>query len=292
MSDTTNDTRTQHSVLKPDALAQLAGPPASVLAILVTLTGDEETTAAELAVAASLGRSTTSKALTTLEKHGLAIRTPGGHDGPRRTPDRWRATRAPESSISDDSRTSDPAPTYSEPSTTNTAESESACTGCESTPVDTTATESQDTGTDSVACVADVSADDTPRKPPHQEDEQPEAAAEEACARHNPSDNRSAAKDTLAAGARSAQPTPARLQMTVISGEKKRLAPGSLRQMVIDHLRAHPDEAFTATKISRVIERSSGAIANALVSLVQHGIAEQMSDRPRTYRIATPDGNP
>ncbi|MFI9586834.1 hypothetical protein ACIHCQ_34550 [Streptomyces sp. NPDC052236] len=28
--------------------------------------------------------------------------------------------------------------------------------------------------------------------------------------------------------------------------------------MVIDHLEAHPGEAFTATKISRLIEKSSG----------------------------------
>ncbi|KOV55816.1 hypothetical protein [Streptomyces sp. MMG1121] len=65
--------------------------------------------------------------------------------------------------------------------------------------------------------------------------------------------------------------------------------PGALRQLVIDHLRAHPDEAFTATKISRVIEKSSGAIANALDKLVKDGVADQMSDRPGTYRMATPN---
>ncbi|MBX7551198.1 hypothetical protein K1Y78_24915 [Streptomyces sp. tea 10] len=289
MSDTTNDTRTQHA--EPDQPAQLVGPPASVLAHLITLTADEETTAAKLALAADLGRSTTSKALTTLEKHGLAIRTPGGHDGPRRTPDRWRATRADETS-SDNSCPSEPTPTTPEPSTTNTAEPESPCTGCESTPVDATATASEDTSADSGARVTDVSVDDTPHNPPHQEGEQPGAdSAEEASGRHNPSDDDSAAEDAPPADARSGKPTPGRLLMTVQSGEKKRLAPGSLRQMVINHLEAHPDEAFTATKISRVIERSSGAIANALVSLAQQGIAEQMSDRPRTYRMATPDGN-
>ncbi|MFD8723896.1 hypothetical protein ACFV2H_39580 [Streptomyces sp. NPDC059629] len=53
----------------------------------------------------------------------------------------------------------------------------------------------------------------------------------------------------------------------------------------------HPDEAFTATKISRVIEKSSGAIANALATLARQGIAEQASERPRTYRLTTPKGN-
>lgn len=61
--------------------------------------------------------------------------------------------------------------------------------------------------------------------------------------------------------------------------------------MVIDHLQAHPGEAFTATKISRVIEKSSGAIANALVTLTGQGITEQVSDRPRTYRWAAPQAN-
>jgi hypothetical protein len=65
-----------------------------------------------------------------------------------------------------------------------------------------------------------------------------------------------------------------------------RLAPGGLRQLVIDHLTAHPAEAFTATGISRVIDRSSGAIANALVTLVKQGQAEQVTDRPRTYCLA------
>ncbi|MER6145407.1 hypothetical protein ABT174_36190 [Streptomyces sparsogenes] len=57
--------------------------------------------------------------------------------------------------------------------------------------------------------------------------------------------------------------------------------------MVIDHLTAHPDEAFTATRISRVIAKSSGAIANALATLARQGIAEQVTERPRTYRLAT-----
>ncbi|WP_176969432.1 MULTISPECIES: hypothetical protein [unclassified Streptomyces] len=55
--------------------------------------------------------------------------------------------------------------------------------------------------------------------------------------------------------------------------------------MVINHLQAHPDEAFTATRISRVIEKSSGAIANALDKLVTQEIAEQVNDRPRTFGL-------
>ncbi|WP_078992787.1 helix-turn-helix domain-containing protein [Streptomyces sp. MMG1121] len=64
----------------------------------------------------------------------------------------------------------------------------------------------------------------------------------------------------------------------------ERLARGGLRRLVIDHLNAHPGEAFTATKISRMIGRSSGAIANALVALTNQGLAERITDRPRAYR--------
>lgn len=60
--------------------------------------------------------------------------------------------------------------------------------------------------------------------------------------------------------------------------------------MVIDYLQAYPGEAFTATRISRAIEKSSGAIANALVILAQRGIAEPVTDKPLTYRAATNHG--
>ena len=63
----------------------------------------------------------------------------------------------------------------------------------------------------------------------------------------------------------------------------KRLQPGQLREMVAAHLSAHPDDAFTATAISR---RSSGAIANALATLTKQGLARQVCDAPRRYQLA------
>lgn len=106
------------------------------------------------------------------------------------------------------------------------------------------------------------------------------------------------AQDNAAAGTEDApapqavpeqQPT-APLEASALPDGKKRLAPGALRQMVIN-LTVHPGEAFTATGISRVIEKSSGAIANALDMLVKQNIAEQVSDRPRTYRLAPPQAD-
>ena len=57
--------------------------------------------------------------------------------------------------------------------------------------------------------------------------------------------------------------------------------------MVVKHLQTHPQEAFTSTAISRVIGRSSGAIANALVTLTKQGHAQQVNERPRRYQLAT-----
>ncbi|GAA0475557.1 winged helix DNA-binding protein [Streptomyces olivaceiscleroticus] len=61
--------------------------------------------------------------------------------------------------------------------------------------------------------------------------------------------------------------------------------------MVVDHLQVHPGDAFTATRLSRVIERSSGAIANALVTLLKQGLVEQVSDKPRTYQLVSTEAN-
>ncbi len=63
-----------------------------------------------------------------------------------------------------------------------------------------------------------------------------------------------------------------------------RLRPGALREVVTAFLAAHPDEAFTATKISRHLEHSSGATANSLTALVKNGIARQVSENPRRYQ--------
>ncbi|MEU6158808.1 hypothetical protein [Streptomyces sp. NPDC047130] len=77
--------------------------------------------------------------------------------------------------------------------------------------------------------------------------------------------------------------------LTVIpGGNSQRLAPGALHQVVLDHLTTHPKESFTSIRISRAIGRSSGAIANALVTLTRHGHAEQVTTRPMTYRLARP----
>ncbi|MEV0093730.1 helix-turn-helix domain-containing protein [Streptomyces sp. NPDC050738] len=243
MSDTATPTRTLQAVPDPapKPLAGLSDTPATIYTELATTPG---ATAAELALATGLGRSTASKALTLLEEHGLAHRTPGEKTKGRRTPDRWTATPVPtpEEAVppADGSHASDPKP-KPEPEAV-TAEA---------------------------APQGDI---------PHAQEPDPVPAEVMTASDTTPAIT---ATTPDVASAPPAAPAPG-----AVGGTKVRLAPGGLRQLVIAHLTAHPDEAFTATGISRRIEKSSGAIANALVTLTGQGIAEQVSERPRTYQLA------
>ncbi|MGW2651629.1 hypothetical protein ACWC2T_43860 [Streptomyces sp. NPDC001393] len=292
MSDnTTNHAQTLHAVPDHEPLAQLSVATGAVYAELITLTDNDGATTAELALAAGLGRSTTGKALATLEEKGLAIRTPGGHDGPRRNPDRWRAAPTAWTSSRDASGAQDATPTDSAPSTANTSESHASHTDDESTPTSATTTDSEESSTDDASSATIASVADAPHDTAHQDGKHPDEGVENEAHAHHAGNNDGPATEDTPEHARQAspeQPTTESATAATQVGERKRLAPGALRQLVIDHLRAHPDEAFTATRISRVIEKSSGAIANALDKLVKEGIAKRVSDRPRTYRLETP----
>jgi hypothetical protein len=62
--------------------------------------------------------------------------------------------------------------------------------------------------------------------------------------------------------------------------------PGALRELVEEHLRKFPDTAFTPHQVGKVLTRSAGAVANALDKLVALGVAQMVTDKPRTYRLA------
>ncbi|MCZ7458268.1 MarR family transcriptional regulator [Streptomyces sp. WMMC940] len=272
----TDNTQTMHAVPVPKLPAGLTGAPAAVYAELVNLTGDDKATAVELARAAGLGRSTTGKALTILEQQGLAQRTLGGHDGPRRTPDRWRAASSPASS--DHPKCApEHANAKSEPSTVSTPQPDTPHAEGEDIPATDTAPDSEEETDAATAPAANT--------PP----QAPERAESNATAEADPEHNNGGGWDSGDTLDPQSEPEPhPTVSPALIAqpGMRKRLAPGALRQMVVDHLEAHPDEAFTATRISRLIEKSSGAIANALDKLVKEGIAEQVDDRPRTFRLA------
>lgn len=78
-----------------------------------------------------------------------------------------------------------------------------------------------------------------------------------------------------------------------VSGGGTRLGQGQLHDLALEHLRAHPDQEWTATGIAKEIGRSSGAIANALATMTSRGQAEMTCAAPRRYRasaVATGSG--
>ncbi|MFG2656912.1 hypothetical protein [Streptomyces sp. NPDC048425] len=266
MSETTTGAPLR-AVPTPDPPTGLTGAPAAIYSELV---GSPGATVAELALAAGIGRSTAGKALTTLEEHCLAIRDQGERTGARRTPDRWRCAPS-QPTIS--SETEEPDDTVS------TTPDESSATA----PVRTNEPAKTDTS---------PAPDDSPEtegaaKAPAQGGAPRPPETNNATATPAPEDTSPAAGPTKPAAEEPAH-TAGTTPLPVLT-PKTRLAPGALRLRVIDHLQAHPQEAFTATRISRVIERSSGAIANSLAILARQGIAEQVSDKPRTYRLASPE---
>ena len=63
--------------------------------------------------------------------------------------------------------------------------------------------------------------------------------------------------------------------------------PGALRDLVEEHLRKFPETAFTPHQVGKVLTRSAGAVAIALDKLVSLGVAQMVTDKPRTYQLAT-----
>jgi DNA-binding MarR family transcriptional regulator len=68
---------------------------ASVEALLGVLADRPGATAADLAEAAGIGRSTAGKLLASLQAEGRVVRQPGGRQGGRRTADRWTLPTTP-----------------------------------------------------------------------------------------------------------------------------------------------------------------------------------------------------
>ncbi|HSH62471.1 MAG TPA: winged helix DNA-binding protein [Acidimicrobiales bacterium] len=68
---------------------------------------------------------------------------------------------------------------------------------------------------------------------------------------------------------------------------RPRLGKGGLEAQVLDHLRAHRRVEFTSTELSHKLDRSGGAILNALEKFVGQGVVVRTSDKPRRYRYAS-----
>ncbi|WP_129665753.1 hypothetical protein [Phytoactinopolyspora endophytica] len=71
-----------------------------------------------------------------------------------------------------------------------------------------------------------------------------------------------------------------------VPAKPARLRRGALRDMVAEYLAAHPGEEFGPTAIGHALDRSSGAVANALAKLVVAGQVVQIGERPARYATA------
>ena len=60
----------------------------------------------------------------------------------------------------------------------------------------------------------------------------------------------------------------------------------------MDQLAAHPDREFIPTDLARLLNRSGGAIANALARFQALGSITQTSQRPCRYRLAGRPASP
>lgn len=65
-----------------------------------------------------------------------------------------------------------------------------------------------------------------------------------------------------------------------------KMGKGGLETAVFDHMATNPKSDYTPTDLARVLNRSSGAIANALAKFAAQGKVTQTSERPRRYRLA------
>lgn len=194
------------------ATTKKAGSSDTVMAALAQHPGS---TAAELADATGLGRSTITKTLAALATAGRVSRTAGQREGARRPPDTWTL---PEN-------TADPAGSGGRQR--RPADGARRTGSTQPVPTATTATTSADTPPD--------------------------------------------------AGHTDALPG---------TSAGRRLRKGELNGLVLDFLARH-GQPITASAVGKAINRSGGAVANALERLETAGQVTRVSDKPRTYQRTT-----
>ena len=73
--------------------------------------------------------------------------------------------------------------------------------------------------------------------------------------------------------------------------ESGRLRAGQLRQLVLGCLAERPGQALSPTAIAKTLDRSAGAVANALRVLAGQGAVTQTQPKPRRYTITAAGGD-
>ncbi|WP_069166834.1 hypothetical protein [Nocardia altamirensis] len=222
-------------------------------------------TSAELAENAGIGGSTARKLLLALERTGTAHRTEGVSDGSARRPaDRWWPTTDTSSGGTDTAEATEPAesgdtaPAAEDPTAPTPAANDA--TGGESgadTPDADNEIDSAETDPD------DTNGPETATPPVE------DLAPKEGDELENPTE-----EATQAAPGEEEPVTP------------KRLGKGALRGMVENFLADCAGREFTPSQLAKDLNRSAGAIHNALEKLVADGEVTRTCDAPKRYMIA------
>ena len=289
----------------------------SMTAVLDALSADSGASVTELSGRAKLGRSTTSRMLTALEGMGLARRERPDRSADHSSPDLWftaaeeqtdpaidnaSTDREPEtdtqpSDPAPETQCGDPQPTENdEPEPANTLDDED--TGQLNPPHNQTEPEA---ATGGEMLDGQTEPDGNPSDHELTADSEPDAAA----AATGPAPEQPEAQSTADGGSepdapgapetgRGAEAAGAEHESPAAPGETSttvRLGKGELRALVVEHLRAHPDEEFTASQIGKALNKSSGAVANNFDVLVKTGEAEMTCEKPRRFRYLAKAAN-
>ncbi|WP_433661127.1 hypothetical protein ACQPW1_02290 [Nocardia sp. CA-128927] len=238
-------------------------------------------TSAKLAEIAGIGGSTARKLLVALERTGGAYRTEGESDGSaRRLADRWWPntdsgdTDGENETLADETaelpaETADTATTAQDPATPTTGEDDATASEDEA---DTTETGIDSAATDLAEATDPDEATATSAEPATQNTEPAE-----------PDDVTESATDETDADADATSDTEAS------EDKPKRLGKGVLRGMIEDFLTDCQGREFTPGEIAKNLERSAGAIHNALEKLVAEGTAIRTCEAPKRYTLADDD---
>lgn len=291
----------------------------SMTAVLDALSADSGASVTELSGRAKLGRSTTSRMLTALEGMGLARRERPDRSADHSSPDLW-FTAAEEQA---DPTTRDDAPTDREPEPDvqpSDAAPETQCDDLQPTENDETepanTLEGEDAGqpnpphnqtepeaaTGAETLDGQIEPDGNPSDPEPTADSEPDAAA---AATDPAPEQQTEAQPTADGGAGPHAPGAPETgsgteaggtghESPAAPGETRttvRLGKGELRALVVEHLRAHPDEEFTASQVGNALNKSSGAVANNFDVLVKTGEAEMTCEKPRRFRYLAKAAN-
>jgi biotin operon repressor len=248
----------------------VAGGPVEAVRAALAATPDVGTTAS-IATAAGVSRTAASKALTTLEADGIARRTKGTGRG---TPDTWQPLPA-------DPATSDPVPgspgSKAERQPQAAAQPSQPGASASAQPGDTTSPPGDDPATPpppDPAVIEQITGSASQITVAAAAMTTALEAGDLGAARHAIVEIRDHAAEAL------------RAVKTAAGGSRSGTGarPGQLRDLVAGYLHEHPGQEFTPHAIGKALDRSSGAVANALDRLASLGQAVLSSEKPRRYR--------